>query len=273
MENITCFLISLKSDQNKRDKNLPNVKKLFPNTKVFDAFDARNLSDTELKKYVHPATYNQIKQKREVDMLHMGSKGGVGCFISHKNLWKKCIELNEPIIICEDDIQLDKSSSINKVKKSFNSIPNDTVFAALIGLPINFLAPSTKGTKVISKNWKTVGHDFMGTQMYYITPYAASLLLYYSEPIVNHVDMYIGQVALQDENKWLRVRNNLNPQSYLTTIENDFNSSVGHTLKLKKILPEHNNFWFIFISIVFLLIIIIIIQGFKIRNLKKKYKF
>ena len=32
--------------------------------------------------------------------------GVVGCFYSHYKLWKKCVELNEPIIIWEDDIVL-----------------------------------------------------------------------------------------------------------------------------------------------------------------------
>jgi GR25 family glycosyltransferase involved in LPS biosynthesis len=34
------------------------------------------------------------------------SPGIKGCFYSHYNLWKKCVELNEPIIIWEDDIVL-----------------------------------------------------------------------------------------------------------------------------------------------------------------------
>lgn len=36
----------------------------------------------------------------------MASPGVRGCFYSHYNLWKKCVELNEPIIIWEDDIVL-----------------------------------------------------------------------------------------------------------------------------------------------------------------------
>lgn len=31
------------------------------------------------------------------------SAGSYGCALSHFKLWEKCIELNEPIIICEDD--------------------------------------------------------------------------------------------------------------------------------------------------------------------------
>lgn len=29
--------------------------------------------------------------------------GVIGCFLSHFSLWKKCVELNEPILICEYD--------------------------------------------------------------------------------------------------------------------------------------------------------------------------
>lgn len=36
------------------------------------------------------------------------SPGVKGCFYSHYNLWKKCVELNEPIIIWEDDIVLSR---------------------------------------------------------------------------------------------------------------------------------------------------------------------
>jgi glycosyl transferase family 25 len=38
--------------------------------------------------------------------------GVKGCFYSHYNLWKKCVELNEPIIIWEDDIVLSRPYQI-----------------------------------------------------------------------------------------------------------------------------------------------------------------
>lgn len=34
--------------------------------------------------------------------------GVKGCFYSHYNLWKKCVELDEPIIIWEDDIKISR---------------------------------------------------------------------------------------------------------------------------------------------------------------------
>ena len=38
----------------------------------------------------------------------LGAPGVKGCFYSHYNLWKKCVELNEPIIIWEDDILISR---------------------------------------------------------------------------------------------------------------------------------------------------------------------
>jgi GR25 family glycosyltransferase involved in LPS biosynthesis len=40
----------------------------------------------------------QIKQQGA------GQPGVKGCFLSHFSLWQKCVELNEPIIIWEDDV-------------------------------------------------------------------------------------------------------------------------------------------------------------------------
>jgi GR25 family glycosyltransferase involved in LPS biosynthesis len=37
-----------------------------------------------------------------------GTPGVKGCFYSHYRLWQKCVELNEPIIIWEDDIVLSR---------------------------------------------------------------------------------------------------------------------------------------------------------------------
>jgi GR25 family glycosyltransferase involved in LPS biosynthesis len=39
----------------------------------------------------------------------ISSPGVRGCFLSHYRLWQKCVEINEPIIIWEDDIVLSRS--------------------------------------------------------------------------------------------------------------------------------------------------------------------
>ena len=48
--------------------------------------------------------------------------GEIGCLLSHYSLWEKCVKLNEPIVIFEDDVELmgyDESISID-ASKVFN---------------------------------------------------------------------------------------------------------------------------------------------------------
>ena len=45
------------------------------------------------------------------------SQGEVGCFLSHYLLWKKCIDLNEPILILEDDAIITNEFDIEKIEK------------------------------------------------------------------------------------------------------------------------------------------------------------
>ena len=41
----------------------------------------------------------------------LATPGEIGCFASHRQLWRHCIELNEPILIMEDDFDLTKDFS------------------------------------------------------------------------------------------------------------------------------------------------------------------
>jgi len=51
------------------------------------------------------AEYKLITNKSHKKCINLFSKPGVvGCFLSHFTLWQKCLELNEPIAIFEDDV-------------------------------------------------------------------------------------------------------------------------------------------------------------------------
>jgi len=62
--------------------------------------DAVNLAKLENRK-LHP-----IDQEGNptLETVRTSSPGALGCFYSHYRLWKKCIELNRPIWIFEDDV-------------------------------------------------------------------------------------------------------------------------------------------------------------------------
>ena len=39
------------------------------------------------------------------DHDHMSNTGEIGCYLSHVELWKKCVELNKAIAVIEDDMK------------------------------------------------------------------------------------------------------------------------------------------------------------------------
>ena len=65
----------------------------------FDAVDGSKLTYQQLKKLGYDTDSNWIDP---IHSTHLTS-GEVGCFLSHYNLWKKCIKLNVPLCILEDD--------------------------------------------------------------------------------------------------------------------------------------------------------------------------
>ena len=55
---------------------------------------------------IHPLGIKGTISPDNHHVLKMMTPGVKGCFYSHYRLWTKCVELNEPIIIWEDDIVL-----------------------------------------------------------------------------------------------------------------------------------------------------------------------
>lgn len=76
---------------------------------------SRDLPEEEIENLIRPEVYEEFKNgyayritKREIigdDRPKLSMPGVIGCFYSHYKLWEKCIELNEPIMIFEDDVK------------------------------------------------------------------------------------------------------------------------------------------------------------------------
>ena len=64
-------------------------------------YDAVELVKNE-QRTLHPT--NENKQVN-LPNFKVSGPGVIGCFYSHFNLWKKCVELNETIFIFEDDVK------------------------------------------------------------------------------------------------------------------------------------------------------------------------
>ena len=107
-----------------------------------------------IQKYVIPELWKEFSTQYSVEIYEkskynkqeiekISSPGVIGCFYSHYVLWQKCVDLDEPIIIFEDDIKffrnveitdwddililaLGKSSYLKEPWKTYLEKPTDT---------------------------------------------------------------------------------------------------------------------------------------------------
>lgn len=113
--------------------------------------------------------------------------GEIGCYASHYSMWQKCMDINEPIVVLEDDIELtpDAITVLNELEalhKSYDYIR---------------LEYARKGCVQVAEqaNLKIVRwlNGRVGTRGYSINPTAAKKLLTNSAFWMVPVDNYIGQ--------------------------------------------------------------------------------
>ena len=86
----------------------------------FDAVNGKKLTYDQLKKLGYDTQSDWIDP---IHSTHLTS-GEVGCFLSHYNLWKKCIELNVPLCILEDDAVVPDNlyDDLDDLLKTYNFI-------------------------------------------------------------------------------------------------------------------------------------------------------
>lgn len=94
------FVINLKRAKERQEnmqKQLQNIPQGFE-VEFFSAIDAQKNEHLAFQQY------SELKS-----FLFRGkglSDGERACFASHYSLWQKCLELNEPIIVLEDDVKM-----------------------------------------------------------------------------------------------------------------------------------------------------------------------
>jgi len=95
-------------------------KRLFADTnrieyEIFNAINGHQITHEGLLRRGFD-TYRNWKDP--INKTHI-THGEVGCFLSHFELWKKCIQLNEPIIILEDDAIVTDRFSVKDIEENF----------------------------------------------------------------------------------------------------------------------------------------------------------
>jgi glycosyl transferase family 25 len=97
---LPIYIINLSHRQDRRKRASEQLERTGADFKFFPA-----INRSEGQKY-----FSGIN--RLICFLSLGrqpSDGEIGCYASHLALWKKCVELNHPIVVMEDDFLADDS--------------------------------------------------------------------------------------------------------------------------------------------------------------------
>jgi GR25 family glycosyltransferase involved in LPS biosynthesis len=135
----------------------------------------------ELRNWIRPELYDEfverhfwkIIQRHPLDdwIEKVKMPGVIGCFYSHLTLWRKCLELNEPIMIFEDDI---------KIYRNYEPVEWNDILILGLGKTAYLKDPYKQYLESPGGRSKAVPYPYSsmpGTCGYAITPHAASKLI------------------------------------------------------------------------------------------------
>lgn len=131
--------------------------------------DAVRIMKSE-NRVLHPTGLKGPIDAASPEGLKISAPGVKGCFLSHYGLWKRCIELNEPVAIWEDDIV---------ISRGYTPVGFDEILILALGHPTKSVrwmhlleAPSGEPEALEYKS-----PSMPGACGYAITPKAAKKLL------------------------------------------------------------------------------------------------
>ncbi len=114
------------------------------------------------------------------------SNGEIGCFASHKAAWQRCVDINEPIVVLEDDATL--LDNFPQALKTAGLLINDFGFIRLQHLRNYAKAPVKEAGGFTLYYCEKYAHGAVG---YAISPAAANHLLRNSYSLTAPVDKFL----------------------------------------------------------------------------------
>lgn len=194
-----AFVINLSKNVVKFDKFKKRFESFFRDQDItlerFDAFNGHLITYEKLRKM----GYDTYSSWREPYINRKQTHGEIGCSLSHLHCWLKCIQLNEPIIIFEDDVEFYSTFNLERIKEVLKNH--------------EFVYLSRK--KMTSDKEDQIADDLVVPSFSYwncayaITPAAAKKLcnkLYYKNLIINdeYIPIVLGNSPVKHANEFFK---------------------------------------------------------------------
>lgn len=154
-------------------------------------------STQEAKNYLTDFGYYNIGRWRETS-FHFDTLGPIGCFLSHREVWKICIQRNETTWVFEEGVVSYDTNRMDTLDTQYSDY--DLILGHSVPV-IRLLKQTSLRHRIMSdgSGLQSIDKIYFGTKCYRITPRFATHLLYKSCKFDLHVDSFICCVAMYDE--------------------------------------------------------------------------
>ena len=184
------YVINLKIREDRKKKanaRLNALGGIFSNFTFFEPVYGEALSDQAIFNHVSITTYKSLSEGRSLD-YQLSTKGGIGCYLTHTNIWKDMLEKGyEKVLIFEDDFQI--ASQYDEIMTYLSHLPKNFDIAFLY----YSLFPGSGEFERYNDYWATTSAmRVYGAASYIITQGAAKKLLEKAFPIDLQLDAFIN---------------------------------------------------------------------------------
>ena len=178
MPPLFTILISLKRSEDRQQKAIETLKTShFLDWEMLEGIDGLQLQGT-------PPEYREQKVVRLLGFALTASE--IGCFLSHRLAWVRCVEKQCPTLILEDDFSF--KENFHQAISILNTEYQDWDIARLQGI-----VATPDSTLLAGPDYRIVSNheDPLGATAYIIKPAAAKKLIQYSNEIFEPLDHFL----------------------------------------------------------------------------------
>jgi len=196
---VYCINLKERPDRWERFVQQPGVLRI-QQTFPFERYEGINgkLLDIKTDDRVSLRTKRNILYQKRRDHEDLDTPGGVGCYLSHYNCWKKFLETDkERVLILEDDAEIPENF-LEMLTTAMEDLNQEDIKRPDIWMLARPFGPTLTralelGSPTYSKNWS---YDVMAPLTGYIlTREGAKTLCENAFPIDGHVDHYMRRCA------------------------------------------------------------------------------
>lgn len=214
---IDIFIINLERSVERKQHMIEQFDAINVEYQIFPAIDGRESKNPILGMYDEALSLAYRCKSL--------TKGQLGCYASHYLLWEKCVELDKPIIVIEDDAVIDKQG-FSEFYNSTSELNSQYEFIRL------FSHRRRKAKLQIIENINNFsiyrankGH--MCTTGYFLTPDGAKKFLQHSKKWYMAVDIYMDRF-------WVNEVESFGISPPCVSVDPSFESDIGYEKNAKR---------------------------------------